>query len=143
MRIKSIALVLGTLVALGVGACNDSEDVVFAVPHFGTFVLRTLNGTGVPVTIDSATPNRVEVISGVFTINVNNTFSETTTFRQTVGAVVTTRTRICIGTFRAAASDVIFVETSPGPECGRTFNGVLTSTRLTTSLQGLPALYTK
>src|SRR6185295_12055911 len=100
MRTRAIALLAGLL---GLAACDASNNVTI-VPNSltGTFVLQTVNGAALPaVVIDSANPAlRIDALSGAITINGNNTFSDVTSFRQTLRGVVSTRTVTCTGTYR-------------------------------------------
>ena len=86
MRIKAIALLLGTLGTLGLSACDGSSDILLlpATSRFGTFILQTVNSSALPVVIiDSISPAvKIAVVSGSIVISTNNTFTNATTFRR-------------------------------------------------------------
>jgi hypothetical protein len=141
MRLTAIALLLGTI---GFAACNDSNDPTI-VPNVltGTFALQTVNDVALPaVVVDSANPPlRLDAVSGAITINSNNTFSDVTTIRQTLGGVVSTRTVTCTGTYTVVGTVFEFVEVTPAPNCGRTFSGIVLGTTLNASVLGVPAVF--
>ena len=66
MRIAALTALIGTLC---VAACDDSNNVV-SIANINTFVLQTVNGRALPVTIaDSiAPPRRIDVLSGSITL---------------------------------------------------------------------------
>jgi hypothetical protein len=143
MRSIAIGLLLATL---GFAACSDNDNLVVtpSTPN-RVFTLQTVNGAAVPaVVFDSANPPlRLDALSGAITINPNNVFSDVTTFRQTLGGIVSTRTVTCAGTYTAVGNVFEFVEAGIGPDCGLTFSGVLSGTALTASVLGVPALFSE
>lgn len=141
MRIAALTVLIGTLC---LAACDDSNDVVLIpLARTGTFVLQTVNGQVLPVTIaDSISPPlRIDVLSGAISITTTNAFTDVTTFRQTLGGTVTTQTVSCTGTFTVVGNDFTFVEAIATPNCGRTFTGRLSGTTLTASVLGVPAVF--
>ncbi len=143
MRTTAIALLFGTL---GLAACNTGNDLGFTPSALtAPYVLQTANGAALPaVVFDSASPPlKLEAVAGVITIKPNNVFSDVTTFRQTLGGVVSARTVSCIGTYNAVGNVFEFVETGPLPDCSRTFTGVLSGTTLTASVLGAPAVFSQ
>jgi hypothetical protein len=141
MRIAAIAFLLGTL---GLTACNSSNDAILA-PNVltGTFVLQTVNDVPLPATVvDSVNPPlRIEALAGTITINANGTFAETTTFRQTLSGVISTRIVTCSGTYRVVEATFEFSEKVDGTDCGRTFTGVVSGTALSASVLGVVAMF--
>lgn len=136
MRIAVLGLLLGSLC---LASCDDTNDIILVpLTRTGTFVLQTVNGQILPVTIaDSVSPPlRIDIISGSITISDNNTFTDVTAFRQTMGGVVSTRTVSCTGTFTVAGNQFNFAETVIAPDCGRQFVGFLSGTTLRTTVVG-------
>ena len=146
MRIAALTALVGTLC---VAACDDSNNVVIPVSNVNTFILQTVNGRALPVTIaDSiAPPRRIDVLSGSITLgtptNVANGFTDVTMFRQTLDTVVTTPTVTCTGTFSRVGNAFTFVESVSSPNCGRTFTGNLSGDSLSASILGIPAVFTR
>jgi hypothetical protein len=143
MRSTGIALLFGTV---GVAACTLDRGPVFAPSALsGPFALQTVNGAALPAAVfDSANPAvRLDALSGVITIKPANAFTNVTTFRQTVGAVISTRTVTCVGTYTAVGNVFQFVEAPSGQDCGLTFTGVLSGAALTASVIGAPAVFSQ
>ncbi len=142
MRMTPIVLVLA---ALGLAACNDTNNNGVVSPNVlaGSFVLQSVSGNSLPaVVVDSANPAlRLDALSGVISINGGGQFVDATTFRQTSNGVISTRTVTCPGTYTVVGTVFSFVETTPAPDCGRTFTGVITGTTLTASVLGIPAIF--
>jgi hypothetical protein len=141
MRGKAIGLVLS---ALGFAACNlDTGPTFIPSTLNGPFALQVVNGASLPAAVfDSASPPlRVDALNGVITIKPDNTFSDVTTFRQTLRGVITTRAVTCVGTYTAVGNVFQFVETGSLPDCGLTFTGVVSGTSMTASVLGVPAVY--
>ncbi len=143
MRSIAIALLLGTL---GFVACTSNDNNVVGTPSApnAPFALQTVNGAALPaVVFDSANPPlRLDALSGAITIGPANVFSDVTTFRQTLGGVVSTRTVTCTGTFNAVGNVFEFME-GAAPDCGLTFTGVLSGATLTASVLGAPAVFSQ
>ena len=142
MRIRSIAMLLGTL---GLMECNGTGPVFTPSALNSPFALQTINAAAIPaVVIDSANPPlRLDALSGTITINVDHTFVDVTTFRQTLAGVVSTRTVNCTGVYQAVGSVFEFVESGPAPECNFTFSGVLNGATLSASVLGIPATFSQ
>jgi hypothetical protein len=142
MRLIAIAVLLGTV---GLIACDDNNDVTIG-PNVltGTFALQSVNGVALPaVVVDSANPPlRLDALSGAITITNNNSFTDVTTFRRTLGGIVSTRTVTCAGTYTVVGAVFEFVEAATVPDCGRTFTGVVQGTALNASVLGVAAMFT-
>jgi hypothetical protein len=140
MRITIVRILIG---ALGLASCGTGDVTIVPNVLTGTFALQTVNGVAIPaVVIDSANPAlRLDALTGSITINANNTFSDITSFRQTLRGVVSTRLVTCTGTYRVVGTVFEFVEVTVAPDCGRTFTGVVLGTTLTTSVLGVPAVF--
>ena len=141
---RSIATAL-LLSALGFAACTDDDNPIFTPSALnGPFILQTVNTAALPAAVfDSASPPlRLDALSGTITIKPDNAFSDVTTFRQTLGGVVSTRTVTCTGTYRAVGNVFEFVEAGT-PDCGLSFTGVLSGTALAASVLGAPAVFSQ
>jgi hypothetical protein len=135
MRIAALGLLIGSLC---LAACDDTNDVILVpLGRTGTFTLQTVNGQALPVTIaDSVSPPlRIDVLSGAITIADNFTFTDVTTFRQTLAGTVSTRSIARTGTYTVAGNQFTFVEDA-ATDCGRSFTGIMTGTTLRASLVG-------
>lgn len=80
MRVPARSLT--ALIALVLcAACSDATGPELS--PVGVYHLRTINGAPLPYTIAQLGTDRVEVASGVITLNADGTFSERTSFRIT------------------------------------------------------------
>ena len=141
MRLASIALLLGTL---ALGACDDDDlNLIVPFPVTGTFLLQSANGSPLPAQIENTTSPSLQVVvlSGSIAINSNGTFSSVGTFRQSLAGVVSTFTVNCTGTFSVSGNTITFVEAASSANCGDTFTGTQNGNTLTTTLNGVPAIY--
>lgn len=141
MRITALTVLLGTLC---LAACDDTNNVVSIASRTDAFILQTVNGQALPVTIiDSISPPlRIDVLSGAISLTTTNGFTDVTTFRQTLDNVVTTPTVSCTGTVTRVGNVFTFVE-AVAANCSRTFTGTLTGTTMSASVLGFPAVYTR
>ena len=85
-------LALGALALFGTTACGGDDEVDPAGPGAdiaGTYTLRTVNGQNVPATVyegsDLGVQAKVEVLSGSLVLAANQSFTNVTTIRQTIG----------------------------------------------------------
>jgi hypothetical protein len=141
MRIATTAVLLATLCL----ACSDTDPAFAPSALTGPFILQSVNSAVLPAAvIDSANPPlRLDALSGAITVEANNVFTDVTSFRQTLGGVISTRTVSCAGTYTAVGNVFQFVETAPTPECGLTFTGVVSGSTLTASVLGVPAVFSQ
>jgi hypothetical protein len=135
-------MLLGTL---GLLVCSDTGPAFAPSSLSGPFLLQTINAVAIPaVVIDSANPPlRLDALSGTITIRADNTFTDVTTLRQTLGGVVSTRSVNCGGTYTAVGNVFQFVEVGPTPDCSFTFTGVLSGTTLSAAVLGVPATFSQ
>jgi hypothetical protein len=143
MRIAVFGLLLGSLC---LAACDDSTDaVVVHVPQPTPFVLRTVNGFGLPfIIVDSIGGQfRLEVTSGSFLINTNRTFSSIIRFRETRGFIIAFRSVVCSGTFTNDGNAFTFIGIGGSSECAASFTGTSSIDVLSTTIRGFPATFTR
>jgi hypothetical protein len=97
MRRFVLACAALALVSCGGG---DSTGPVAASAE-GSWSLQSVGGSALPYTyaFDAATQHRSEVLSDVFDLNADGTFTETFTTRDTQGTTVTTSTDTDSGTW--------------------------------------------
>ena len=102
MRRLVLACAAVTLLACG----GDSTGPVASAE--GTWSLQSVGGTALPYTyaFDAATSHRAEVLSDVFDLNADGTFTETFTTRDTQGTTVTTETATDAGTWSQSGKAV-------------------------------------
>ena len=103
MRRFVLACAAMTLLACGGG---DSTGPVASAE--GTWSLQTVGGTALPYTYayDAATQHRLEVMSDVFVMSSDGTYTETFTVRETQGTQVTTSTDADAGTWTQSGRTV-------------------------------------
>ena len=103
MRRFALACAAATLLACGGG---DSTGPVASAE--GTWNLQSVGGSALPYTyaFDAATSHRAEVLSDVFQLNADGSFTETFTTRDTQGTTVTTQTATDAGTWHQSGKTV-------------------------------------
>lgn len=119
MRPKFLTLIFAFFVA----ACSSSDSTGPRDSIEGTYTLKTVNGSTLPITITDA-GSTFRVNSGSLTINTGNTFSDVTNISVQSGGQTVTVNSTCTGTFTQNGNSVAFDEaTSNDPNCGGTFTG--------------------
>lgn len=76
----------------------------------GTYTLRTVNGNGLPFTLENTAAARVEVTGGHITLNENLSYSEMRGFRRTENGIATDVDEEYTGTYTYAGTD-LFITT--------------------------------
>lgn len=90
----------------------------------GTYTLRTVNGSPVPVTVAQLPGYTLRVTAATLTLNSPNTFSSTGTYQETTGSQTVTVTQTCTGTYTVNGTSVAFAEaSSANTDCGGDYNG--------------------
>ena len=142
--LATAALALLTFAASACGGDDDPSGPNGSIA--GTYTLRTVNGSPPPVTLLEFQDFKVEVTAASIVMNANNTFSATSTFRETDAGVVTTSTSVCSGTYSLSGSTVTFTEPdSDNEDCGGSYTGTWSNgNTLTVSFDaGLQAVFRK
>lgn len=87
--------------ALTLLACGGGDSTGPVASAEGSWSLQTVGGSALPYTyaFDAATSHRLEVLSDVFDIRSDGTYTETFTTRETQGTTVTTATATDDGTW--------------------------------------------
>ncbi|GBD33206.1 hypothetical protein HRbin33_02187 [bacterium HR33] len=123
-----------TLFAAGFAALSVllSGCDIFGGGHTGTYVLKTVNGKPLPaVILEIIGTYKAEITAGSVTLNEDNTFSASITFRETEGSTVRTQTETDSGTYTISGNTITF--TSPGT--GPAFTGTLSGGTLTVTTE--------
>lgn len=104
-------------------ACSDSSGPNSSLT--GSYALVTINGAGMPFVVFFDQTSRLEIVGGDVTLNANNTFSSSGTYRQTLtGGPSQTVTESCQGTYSVNGNSITFSEpTIVGTNCGGVYNG--------------------
>ena len=111
--------------ALALIACGDSTGPGGSNANVtGTYALRTINGTSVPVTLVQIPGYSLRILSATLTLNAPNTFSTIGTYQETEGAVTVTVSETCTGTYTLNGTSIAFSEAfSNNTDCGGNYNG--------------------
>jgi hypothetical protein len=98
----------------------------------GTYALQSVNGASPPVIVAQSGSARLEIVSGNFGLNANDTFSNTHSYRVTDAGQSVTVSETCTGTLVRNGSNVTFNEASAsGTNCGGNYNGTVSGSDLT------------
>ena len=118
---RRLASILFILVAAGCGGDKSTAPKRLE----GTYTLRALGGSSLPVTVidDPANSFKGEIVGGSITLNSGGTFSAPWSFRLTDHGVVNNYSETCTGTFTRTGNHVVMVETDNGSFCGGDFDG--------------------
>jgi hypothetical protein len=120
MRFAAVALGLTTFACSGdsTGPGGSGNSVT------GTYTLRTINGTPLPVVLAQAPGYLLRITSATLTLNSPNTFSTVGTYQETTGSTTVTVTDTCTGTYTLTGTSIAFSEAfSPNTDCGGNYNG--------------------
>jgi hypothetical protein len=121
-----------------VAACGGAADTTAPSSIAGTYSLQTVNGQIPPVVLVQDASYKLEILSGSYTINTDNTYSAVASFRETDNGVVTPSTESETGTYSLHGSSITFTD-SDGFEVDANISGG----RLTISAPGLTVLYSQ
>jgi hypothetical protein len=90
-------------------ACNADPSAPAPVTFTGTWILRSVNGTGLPYIVAQDGTNRIELVSNVITATATS-FTEQGTYRSTVRGIVETKTESDAGSYttNGAAVNILY-----------------------------------
>ena len=134
---KALAATL-TVATFALAACGGGGDAIGPSTIAGTYTLQTVNGNALPAVLLEDAGYKLEVLSGSYTLNGDNSYSATASFRETENAVVTPSTESESGTYVVRGSSVTFTD-SDGFQTGGTISG----TNLTLAAAGLTIRYSR
>jgi hypothetical protein len=145
MRInpKAFIALFGVLL---LGACGGDASTGVNGDASGTYNLQSISGNPLPFTVATSTTSTLTFKSGTFTINRDNTFSETLDYDETISGTMSSATSTCVGTYTQRGNSFTFSEAaSSDPNCGFTYGGSWNGTNAFTVnfAPGAAALYTR
>lgn len=121
--LRHLATLLSLTLVLACGGDSSGPGGSSASVN-GTYTLKTVNGAAMPVTLATAPGYSLRITSASFTVNANNTFSNTATFQETQGSATVSETETCSGTYTKNGNSLTFTESSAAnSDCGGTYNG--------------------
>ena len=109
---------------LTLGACQDNTGVssLSSEDITGTFSMRTVNGAAMPFTFQSG-GGSVTVTADVLTVLANGTWSEITSYTQTINAQTTSGDSPDGGTWQRLGTSLVFRSTAGTAGYTGTFTG--------------------
>ncbi len=131
---RRLTVLLAFLIACGGDSTSPNSDDIS-----GNYTLRTVNGSALPFSIQSGTTT-LTVLSDALTVGSNGTWSEVTSYRQTVNGQTTTGTGTDGGTWVRAGSQVS-LHSSAGS--AGDYNGTYSSGTLTLTNAGLVNVFSR
>jgi hypothetical protein len=121
-RLLATGLTVATVLLAGCNSDDTTGPTQSSIA--GTWNLTTVNGSGLPFTIQS-TP-KIEVMGDQLVVSASGSFTETRQLRVTNGATVTTQTSSDAGTYSLNGTNATFVFNSGITGAGTVSNGTLT-----------------
>lgn len=106
--------ILFVMLVLAQAACW-SDKVTGSSTVFGTYTLRTVNGTSLPFTVSGSGTTKSEILSDTIFLYEGFTFAESSHYRNTAGATATNETRIDNGSFSLLGNSVSFRSNDGSP----------------------------
>jgi hypothetical protein len=142
LRRSFVSLLAGLALVAACGGGEPPAGPPAEANIAGSYNLQSLNGSALPALFGSSGATRVDVTAGNFTINANNTFSNSHTFRVTSGGQVATLSETCTGTYARTGTSLAFTEAASGNFCGGGYNGSVSGNDLTVAYDAqLQAVY--
>lgn len=132
-RVLAVALVVVTAACGGDDGINDPLQSAA-----GTYTLKTFNNAPPPIVIFEETGYKLEVTAARYTLTSSGTFTNSATFRETEGGVVSTSTESLSGTYTLSGEAITFTASD-----GDVSNGVLSGSNLQFTEDGMTAVFSK
>jgi hypothetical protein len=124
---RRYATVLAAAVVLPLSACGDDDPTEPAVEVSGSYTLETINGNELPVTVERAGTDSLEVMEGSVTFNdANGTFADSILYRLTLDGEVTLEDDVLTGTYTQTGTSLT-LSTSGGGQYSMTLSDDLLS----------------
>ncbi|MES2178935.1 MAG: hypothetical protein V4550_13835 [Gemmatimonadota bacterium] len=101
---KSVVAVAALAIIVG---C-DNGPTVDLTAQAGNYVLRTVNGSALPVTVEVIGLTQRDLIADTLFLGVNGSFTDNVYLRDTEGATVRNFTQVDVGTWTANGSSLTF-----------------------------------
>lgn len=123
--IRSLAAVGMVLTAMACGGSDGPSGPESASATLtGTYTLKTVNGSQIPMTLVSVPGYSVRINSSSLVMNSNNTFTGASNYTETESGVTATYSESCSGTFSRNGNSVAFTEAAAAnTECGGSYTG--------------------
>lgn len=142
LRRSALSLLAGLALVAACGGGDSAAGPSGEANIAGSYNLQSLNGAALPALFGASGATRVDVTAGNFSINANNTFSSSHTFRVTTGGQVATLSETCTGTYSRTGTSLAFTEAFSGDFCGGGYNGSVSGNDLIVSYDSqLQAVY--
>jgi hypothetical protein len=114
-----------TLALIGGIACGG-ETATGPSTIAGTYSLRTLNGSSLPLLISLNGADTYELTDDILVLTTDSTFTQTSHFRATTAGQITTPTTIKSGVFSLSGTQVTFGSAAAGGSTGTWSGNTLT-----------------
>lgn len=134
---RLLSILAGALV-LPLAACGDDGPTEPTIEASGTYQLATVNGQDLPVTIQQAGADFIEVLDGTIALRSDNTFSDSTTFRVSEAGEETTEVEVLSGSY-AQSRNVLTLS----PEAGGSYALSVSEDALTQTVGQFVLVYRK
>lgn len=103
--------------------CGDDDGPSGSASIAGNYVLQSIDGDPVPSTIIQLPDYLLEVTQGSLTVNANNTWSASVTFREDDDGTITVETDTDGGTYTRTNNSVSFTSTQGGVDAAGSISG--------------------
>lgn len=104
----------------------------------GTYTLQSVNGGPLPFVVFNESGYKLEITAASYVLTSAGTFTNSATFRETEGGVVTTSTETFSGQYTVSASTVTFTDAD-----GEVYVGTISGGNLVFNDDGLSAVFVK
>lgn len=119
-------------------ACGDSSGP--GTSAVGTYSLQTVNTKTLPFTFYDDGTQKIEVLSDVYTLSANGTYTNQTVIRTTTGGTSTTDNLSSNGTYKQSGSSITLTDSSDSTD---QVTGTLNGSTFTINVSGTVLVYTK
>lgn len=107
---KSLLLLL-----VAVSAACWSDKVTGSSTVYGTYTLRSVNGSSLPFTVSGSGTNKSEILSDTIWLYEGSTFAESAHYRNTVNGTATEQRITDDGSFALLGNSISFISNDRSP----------------------------
>ncbi len=100
---------------VGVQAACWSDKVTGSSTVFGTYTLRTVNGSSLPFTVSGSGTTKSEILADTIYLYEGFTFAEYAHYRNTVNGTATAQRLTDAGSFALLGNSISFISTDGSP----------------------------
>jgi len=125
------------LIALAIAACSADSSTGPTGTIAGTWTLQTVNGFQLPFTIAQTGTDKEELLSDVFVISGDGSFTQMATVRTTTNGVATTQSATDAGSYTLSGTAITLHFNSDGS----TGTGSWSGNTITTTDGGLALVF--